>query len=129
MRLWYAPHMELPSGVVLKGATLVAIRPSKLSPNIEFLISNEPVEEEVDIVGGDDPPLPSYPPAEIENGGTNKISEHNSSNSSSEFGSSSSDLCYCILLMCFPTKGYVVCTLIFIACIQNLFVILISCRW
>ncbi|KAI5571110.1 hypothetical protein BDE02_11G072500 [Populus trichocarpa] len=28
MRLWYAPHLELPDGVVLKGATLVAIRPS-----------------------------------------------------------------------------------------------------
>ncbi|CAJ2658668.1 F-box protein at5g46170-like protein [Trifolium pratense] len=31
MRLWYAPHLELPDGVVLKGATLVAIRPSELS--------------------------------------------------------------------------------------------------
>ncbi|CAN0911492.1 F-box protein At5g46170 [Linum grandiflorum] len=29
MRLWYAPHLELPNGVVLKGATLVAIRPSE----------------------------------------------------------------------------------------------------
>ncbi|KAL6546363.1 hypothetical protein OROMI_022084 [Orobanche minor] len=29
MRLWYAPYLELPSGVVLKGATLVAIRPSE----------------------------------------------------------------------------------------------------
>ncbi|KAJ4825316.1 hypothetical protein Tsubulata_014156, partial [Turnera subulata] len=28
MRLWYAPVLELPDGVVLKGATLVAIRPS-----------------------------------------------------------------------------------------------------
>ena len=33
MRLWYAPHLELPDGVVLKGATLVAIRPSEQSPN------------------------------------------------------------------------------------------------
>lgn len=32
MRLWYAPHLELPNGVVLKGATLVAIRPSEQSP-------------------------------------------------------------------------------------------------
>ncbi|GAU35879.1 hypothetical protein TSUD_383710 [Trifolium subterraneum] len=32
MRLWYAPQLELPDGVVLKGATLVAIRPSELSP-------------------------------------------------------------------------------------------------
>ncbi|KAH7673842.1 F-box domain-containing protein [Dioscorea alata] len=28
MRLWYAPHLDLPGGVVLTGATLVAIRPS-----------------------------------------------------------------------------------------------------
>ncbi|CAH8337512.1 unnamed protein product [Eruca vesicaria subsp. sativa] len=28
MRLWYAPSLELPDGTVLKGATLVAIRPS-----------------------------------------------------------------------------------------------------
>ncbi|KAH1055854.1 hypothetical protein J1N35_033919 [Gossypium stocksii] len=31
MRLWYAPHLELPNGLVLKGATLVAIRPSEQS--------------------------------------------------------------------------------------------------
>jgi|UniRef100_A0A2N9GSN4 hypothetical protein len=31
MRLWYAPHLELPCGMVLKGATLVAIRPSDQS--------------------------------------------------------------------------------------------------
>lgn len=31
MRLWYAPHLELPDGVILKGATLVAIRPSEQS--------------------------------------------------------------------------------------------------
>ncbi|CAL0301259.1 unnamed protein product [Lupinus luteus] len=35
MRLWYAPHLELPDGVVLKGATLVAIRPSEQSPKKE----------------------------------------------------------------------------------------------
>ncbi|CAA0823725.1 F-box protein [Striga hermonthica] len=29
MRLWYASHLELPNGVILKGATLVAIRPSE----------------------------------------------------------------------------------------------------
>eukprot|EP01018_Ginkgo_biloba_P034658 Gb_19868 [translate_table: standard] len=28
MKLWYAPYLELPCGLVLKGATLVAIRPS-----------------------------------------------------------------------------------------------------
>ncbi|GKV36937.1 hypothetical protein SLEP1_g45020 [Rubroshorea leprosula] len=31
MRLWYAPHLELPDGTVLKGATLVAIRPTEQS--------------------------------------------------------------------------------------------------
>ncbi|CAM8912079.1 unnamed protein product [Rhodiola kirilowii] len=29
MRLWYAPQLELPNGAVLKGATLVAIKPSE----------------------------------------------------------------------------------------------------
>ncbi|GAA0165098.1 hypothetical protein LIER_20587 [Lithospermum erythrorhizon] len=29
MRLWYAPHLDLPDGTILKGATLVAIRPSE----------------------------------------------------------------------------------------------------
>jgi hypothetical protein len=29
MRLYYAPHIELPGGTLLKGATLVAIRPSE----------------------------------------------------------------------------------------------------
>ncbi|KAK4796334.1 hypothetical protein SAY86_028660 [Trapa natans] len=32
MRLWYAPQLELPNGMMLKGATLVAIRPSEQSP-------------------------------------------------------------------------------------------------
>ncbi|XP_020574915.1 F-box protein At5g46170-like [Phalaenopsis equestris] len=31
MRLWYAPLLEMPGGLVLKGATLVAIRPSENS--------------------------------------------------------------------------------------------------
>ncbi|KAK9064323.1 hypothetical protein SSX86_015703 [Deinandra increscens subsp. villosa] len=31
MRLWYAPHLELPDGTVLKGATLVSTRPSDQS--------------------------------------------------------------------------------------------------
>ncbi|XP_027365422.1 F-box protein At5g46170-like [Abrus precatorius] len=35
MRLWYAPHLEMPDGVVLKGATLVAIRPTEQSPKKE----------------------------------------------------------------------------------------------
>ncbi|KAE8655339.1 F-box protein [Hibiscus syriacus] len=33
MRLWYAPHLELRDGIVLKGATLVAIRPTEQSPS------------------------------------------------------------------------------------------------
>lgn len=36
MRLWYAAHLELPNGTVLKGATLVAIRPSE-QPKKEVL--------------------------------------------------------------------------------------------
>ncbi|CAL0309007.1 unnamed protein product [Lupinus luteus] len=35
MRLWYAPHLVLSDGVVLKGATLVAIRPTEQSPKKE----------------------------------------------------------------------------------------------
>lgn len=35
MRLWYASHLELPNGAVLKGATLVAIRPSEQPPKKE----------------------------------------------------------------------------------------------
>ncbi|XP_073061269.1 F-box protein At4g18380-like [Primulina eburnea] len=31
MRLWYSPHLELPNGMVLKGATLVAIKPIEQS--------------------------------------------------------------------------------------------------
>ncbi|CAI9773286.1 unnamed protein product [Fraxinus pennsylvanica] len=38
MRLWYAAHLELPDGTVLKGATLVAIRPSE-QPKKEVLES------------------------------------------------------------------------------------------
>ncbi|KAH6826225.1 F-box family protein [Perilla frutescens var. hirtella] len=38
MRLWYAPQLELPNGMVLKGATLVAIRPSE-QPKKEIVSS------------------------------------------------------------------------------------------
>ncbi|CAH8358963.1 unnamed protein product [Eruca vesicaria subsp. sativa] len=34
MRLWYAPSLELPDGTVLKGATLVAIRPSEAKKDV-----------------------------------------------------------------------------------------------
>ncbi|KAJ7947325.1 F-box family protein [Quillaja saponaria] len=40
MRLWYAPHLELPNGVVLKGATLVAIRPSEQLPTVKKEVSD-----------------------------------------------------------------------------------------
>ncbi|KAK7411039.1 hypothetical protein VNO78_02384 [Psophocarpus tetragonolobus] len=53
---------------------------------------NEQVEEDVDIVGGNDPPISNYPPLEIEKDGTNRNSKcSSSSSSSSESGSSSSD--------------------------------------
>ncbi|RDY04892.1 Transcription factor GTE10, partial [Mucuna pruriens] len=52
---------------------------------------NEQVEEDVDIVGGNDPPISNYPPLEIEKDGTNRNSKcSSSSSSSSESGSSSS---------------------------------------
>lgn len=37
MRLWYAPYLDLPDGTVLKGATLVAIRPSHQLEHKEVL--------------------------------------------------------------------------------------------
>nr|XP_027190435.1 transcription factor GTE10-like [Cicer arietinum] len=53
---------------------------------------NELVDEDVDIVGGNDPPISNYPPLEIEKDGTNRNSKcSSSSSSSSESGSSSSD--------------------------------------
>lgn len=41
MRLWYAPVLELPDGVVLKGATLVAIRPSEMSSSSSCSVKKE----------------------------------------------------------------------------------------
>ncbi|CAI8597550.1 unnamed protein product [Vicia faba] len=53
---------------------------------------NELVEEDVDIIGGNDPPNSIYPPLEIEKDGANRNSKcSSSSSSSSESGSSSSD--------------------------------------
>ncbi|KAK9093372.1 hypothetical protein Syun_028283 [Stephania yunnanensis] len=40
MRLWYAPHLELPNGMVLKGATLVGIRPSEVTAGTKKDISD-----------------------------------------------------------------------------------------
>ncbi|KAJ7956084.1 Transcription factor like [Quillaja saponaria] len=52
---------------------------------------NDPVDEDVDIVGGNDPLVSSYPPIEIEKDAANRNSKCSSSSSSSESGSSSSD--------------------------------------
>ncbi|CDY33458.1 BnaA06g36150D [Brassica napus] len=38
MRLWYAPTLELPDGTVLKGATLVAIRPSESKKEVSDVL-------------------------------------------------------------------------------------------
>lgn len=55
---------------------------------------NELVEEDVDIIGGNDPPNSNYPPLEIEKDGANRNSKcSSSSSSSSESGSSSSGSC------------------------------------
>ncbi|KAF8117210.1 hypothetical protein N665_0012s0212 [Sinapis alba] len=47
MRLWYAPSLELPDGTVLKGATLVAIRPSESKKDVSDVnwISSAAFEE------------------------------------------------------------------------------------
>ncbi|KAG8638722.1 transcription factor GTE10 isoform X1 [Manihot esculenta] len=53
---------------------------------------NEPVDEDIDIVGGNDPLISSYPPVEIEKDTAQKNSKFSSSSStSSESGSSSGD--------------------------------------
>ncbi|XP_061952351.1 transcription factor GTE10-like isoform X1 [Populus nigra] len=53
---------------------------------------NDTVEEDIDIVGGNDPPISSYPPIKIEKDEANKNSKRSSpSCSNSESGSSSSD--------------------------------------
>lgn len=55
---------------------------------------NELVEEDVDIVGGNDPPISTYPPLEIEKDGNHRNSKcSSSSSSSSESGTSSSGSC------------------------------------
>ncbi|GMN64378.1 hypothetical protein TIFTF001_033450 [Ficus carica] len=53
---------------------------------------NEPADEDVDIVGGNDQPVSSFPPVEIEKDATHRNSKcSNSSRSSSDSGPSSSD--------------------------------------
>lgn len=59
-----------------------------------FDSGNDPVDEDVDI-GGNDPPISSYPPVEIEKDTALKNTKRSSSSSSSSgSGSSSSGLCY-----------------------------------
>ena len=59
-----------------------------------FFSGNDPVDEDVDI-GGNDPPLSSYPPVEIEKDTALRNSKRSSSSSSSsDSGSSSSGSCY-----------------------------------
>ncbi|CAK7336647.1 unnamed protein product [Dovyalis caffra] len=54
---------------------------------------NDTVEEDIDIVGGNDPPISSYPPVKIEKEAANKNSKYSSpSTSNSESGSSSSGI-------------------------------------
>lgn len=52
---------------------------------------NDIVDEDIDIVGGNDPPISSYPPVEIEKDVTHRNSKGASSSSSSGSGSSSND--------------------------------------
>lgn len=60
--------------------------------SMQLCKGNDQVDEDVDIVGGNDPPVSSYPPVEIEQDAANRNSKCSSpSSSSSESGSSSSD--------------------------------------
>lgn len=62
------------------------------SSSLQPCKGNEPVDEDIDIVGGNDPPISSYPPVEIEKDAAQKNSKcSSSSSSSSESGSSSGE--------------------------------------
>lgn len=73
-----------------------------------FIFSgNDPVDEDVDIVGGNDPPVSSYPPVEIEKDAANRNSKcSSSSSSSSDSGSSSSGSCFCVVFICFLVSQF-----------------------
>lgn len=65
------------------------------------ILGNEPADEDVDIVGGNDQPVSSFPPVEIEKDAAHRNSKcSNSSSSSSDSGSSSSGSFYCICFIC-----------------------------
>ena len=61
---------------------------------------NDPVDEDVDILGGNDAPVSSFPPVEIEKDAAHRNSKCSSaSSSSSDSGSSSSGLSFSALLI------------------------------
>lgn len=70
---------------------------------------NDPADEDVDI-GGNDPPISSYPPVEIEKDTALRNTKRSSSSSySSGSGSSSSGLCYyepCIIFLFVMNRIY-----------------------
>lgn len=73
-------EMELPNE---SGFSNCSMQPCK---------GNEPPDEDVDIVGGNDQPVSSFPPVDIEKDAAHRNSKcSNSSSSSSDSGSSSSD--------------------------------------
>ncbi|XP_050223150.1 transcription factor GTE10-like [Mercurialis annua] len=73
-------EMELPNEYGFSNSSLQPCR------------GNEPIDEDIDIVGGNDPPVSSYPSVKIEKDAANKNSKcSSSSSSSSESGSSSDD--------------------------------------
>lgn len=60
------------------------------------MAGNEAIDEDVDIVGGNDLPMSSFPPVEIEKDAVRRNSKcRGPSSSSSESGSSSSGSCFC----------------------------------
>lgn len=65
------------------------------------------VDEDVDIVGGNDAPMSSFPPVEIEKDAGHRNSKcSSSSSSSSESGSSSSGSCFCVLFIYSVVSSY-----------------------
>lgn len=68
---------------------------------------NDLVDEDVDIVGGNDAPISSFPPVEIDKDAAQRNSKcSSSSSSSSESGSSSSGSCFWILFIYVVVSSY-----------------------
>lgn len=80
----------------------------------------EPADEDVDI-GGNDPPIPCYPPLEIEKDAALKSSKCSSSSSSSSDSDSSSGVCFFIVLyfflsfICMVPQKYVLGPFVYLA--------------